>query len=214
MLSSWVCLDEILTLGHAWGFDAEHAALVNRLALRLFDQLQPLHRMGGTERLWLSTAAWLHDIGKAQGTRDHHKRAQKIILGDDSLNLMDENRRMIALLARYHRGDCPLTVPPTRGLNRETRCYLAKLAALLRLADGLDPGAQGIVEDLHCCCQRTQVTLEIMARRSLSLAKFHRKTPLFTEVYGCTPLPRVRVRIPDRNFLLDRSPSPTYAECR
>ena len=60
-------VNAIIGIGEAYGFETEHALQVTRLALRLFDELQPLHGMGNTERIWLRAAAMLHDVGKARG---------------------------------------------------------------------------------------------------------------------------------------------------
>lgn len=212
MLSSWVRKEEILALGQGWGFDAAHAALVNRLALRFFDLLQPIHHMGATERLWLSTAAWLHDIAKNKCPKDHHKRAQNIILQDNTLHLHDEARHIVALLARFHRGESPLISEHIRHLDRDTRHYLVKLAALLRLADGLDRGGRGFVEDILCRYDETYVYLDIIATRSISLAKFHRKAELFTQVFGRSFLPQIIDGVNEPNFLLDSDPTGPYAE--
>ena len=66
-------------MGRSEGFDEKHAIDVNELALKLFDEFQDLHRMGNTERIWLETAALLHDAGKPQNKGIHHKLARNMI---------------------------------------------------------------------------------------------------------------------------------------
>ncbi len=46
-------------------FEHRHARQVAKLSLKLFDKLQPLHRMGNSERIWLRVASLLHDVGKS-----------------------------------------------------------------------------------------------------------------------------------------------------
>jgi exopolyphosphatase/guanosine-5'-triphosphate,3'-diphosphate pyrophosphatase len=53
-----------VSLGRRFHFDEAHAQQVSRLALALFDQLEPLHGLGGKERRLLLAGALLHDIGK------------------------------------------------------------------------------------------------------------------------------------------------------
>jgi exopolyphosphatase/guanosine-5'-triphosphate,3'-diphosphate pyrophosphatase len=212
MLSSWVCRDEILTLGYRWDFDVHHAALVNRLALQLFDQFQPIHHMGGTERLWLSLAAWLHDIGKYQGSKDHHKRGETLILKDRTLSLSHETRHMVALLVRYHRGESPRTTPQTDTVDRENLGYLRKLTALLRVADGLDRAGQGLVEDIACHYDDAEVHLDIFARDTYCLTKLQRKSHLFQTVYKRPLIPHLILDVPTAKFPLDSTLLAPYAE--
>lgn len=212
MLSSWVCQDEILALGHKWGLDVRHAALVNRLALQLFDQLQPIHHMGGTERLWLSLGAWLHDIGKPQRAKDHHKRGQALILEDKTLSVTEETRSLVALLVRYHRGESPLACARRRRLDRETAHYLCKLTALLRIADGLDRAGKAHVEQVVCHFNNTEIHLDIFAKEPHSLTKLQRKSSLFLTVYQRPLIPHLILDVPSVNFPLDSAPATPYAE--
>ncbi len=55
---------------------------------------------------------------------------------------------MIGLVARYHRGQLPASGTLTSKIWADDRHYVAKLAALLRLADGLDKARAGRVKDL------------------------------------------------------------------
>jgi exopolyphosphatase/guanosine-5'-triphosphate,3'-diphosphate pyrophosphatase len=211
MLSSWVCRDEILALGHRWNFDVQHAALVNRLALQLFDQLQPIHHMGGTERLWLSLGAWLHDIGKPERAKDHHKRGQRLIQQDRTLSLTRDTRRIVALLVRYHRGETPKASTLANEMDLETLGYLRKLVALLRVADGLDRAGQGLVEDVACHYSPVEVHLDIAAREPHSLTKIQRKANFFKTVYQRPLIPHLIVDRPPTNFPLDYTSAAPYA---
>lgn len=206
--------DKIVALGEVWEFDLSHAFQVNRLALQLFDQLQSLHHMGATERLWLMHAAYLHDIGKSLGAKDHHKRAQEIILKDSTLALDRKARVVVSLIARYHRGEAPQAHHPVYcKLSFETRAYVLKLAALLRLADGLDRGGQDVVEAVRCSHDSQQVGLEIQSPQSLSLAKLRRKSKLFEGVYQRFLFPWIHSTQMCNNFPLDSDSPVPYAEC-
>ncbi|MFC1765763.1 HD domain-containing protein [Planctomycetota bacterium] len=172
------------TLQYYWDFDAQHACRVERLACRLFDQLQPLHHMGATERIWLSFAALLHDIAKSTNPKRHHKAAQQVILEDLDLPLPAHGRLMVALIARYHRGQLPHPRHEDyRSLDKDAREYVRKCAALLRLADGLDKGGRGLVAEVFCRLSARKTHLIVLATQKQSLAKLRRKAPLFETVF-------------------------------
>ena len=117
----------------------KHAGHVAALALALFDGLRGLHKMGKKEREWLECAAWLHDVGWLKGGRGHHKASLEIILQTPELAYGARFRRAVAAIARYHRRALPsLRHRHFRALNRPDRERVAALAALLRIADGLD----------------------------------------------------------------------------
>lgn len=119
--------------------DMRHANQVRAIALDLFDALAPLHGLGAAQRVRLECAAWLHDIGWCQGGKGHHKTTMKLILGPRGPRWPGRNRRMVACLARYHRGALPKKSHPVYpDLARSERREICLCGALLRLADGFD----------------------------------------------------------------------------
>ena len=87
--------------------DTEHYIQVTHLALRLFDELIDVHRLGGRERCWLECAGVLHDVGLSKSRSSHHKKTAKIILNDVQLPFSSKERRVVASIARYHRKGLP-----------------------------------------------------------------------------------------------------------
>ncbi len=205
-------IDTIRGVGEAYGFEAGHAVQVMRLALRLFDDLQPLHGMGNTERIWLRAAAMLHDVGKSQDPKNHHKAAQEIIIGSPKLPFTDEQRVIIGLVARYHRGSQPQGDHKYyRDLDAETQLYVRKLASLLRLADGLDKGHRGLVEGLRCDIRRRRVRMTVMSREPLSTDSPKGKADLFEGVFRRRVVLQVTASARDRTPALDFRLTRVYA---
>jgi exopolyphosphatase/guanosine-5'-triphosphate,3'-diphosphate pyrophosphatase len=170
--------------GAADAVEEQHAVRVSALALRLFDALQPLHRMGNTERIWLRAAALLHDVGKSEDPKRHHKVAFRTIRDCGELPFRREERLIVALVARYHRGPLPRRRHRYFGALAadEQRC-VARLASLLRLADGLDKGRSCVVEDVSCEIRPVSVVLKVSSRNLLAVDKVLRKAELFEETF-------------------------------
>lgn len=199
--------------GERHGFEAGHAHQVARLALQLFDQLQPLHGMGNTERIWLCTAAILHDIGKRWDARRHHKLARDLILAGSSLPFRRGERTIIALVARYHRGPLPHDHHKHfRDLDGEARLYVKKLAALLRVADGLDKGHVQLVESVQCAARPGGVLIQVLSRDVLNINAILRKVDLLEQVFRRRITVRVSIRRPRLDSFLDADPSLVYAD--
>ena len=166
-----------------------HSRTVTALALRLFDDLAPLHGLSRRDRTLLSYAATVHDIGWIHGQAGHQKESAGMILASPSLPVPVREQGIIALAAGLHGGKMQarpdglftLLVPADQKRVRT-------LAALLRVADGLDYLHAGSVSGLHCTIRATEVlcTLTGTGDTATEKARATRKSDLFTEVFGKT----------------------------
>lgn len=129
---------EALALMAAVEPEPAHVRQVARLAGRLFDDLA----VGDEEdRCLLEAAGWLHDIGcsVARDGKGHHKESARLIREAVWTGFRADEVAVLAQIARYHRKS-----PPTAehadfmALPVEDRQRVERLAALLRVADGLD----------------------------------------------------------------------------
>lgn len=120
-------------------WDEPHARHVARLALQLFDATAPLHGRGERERELLEYAAVLRDAGYAISRRSHHKHSLYVIKNADLKGFTPDEVALIANVARYHRAGLPSERHADyRRLAEPERRLVNELAALLRLANGLD----------------------------------------------------------------------------
>ena len=212
-MNSHHTVEKIVSLGRRWRFEEAHALRVSRLALQLFDQLQPLHSMGNTERIWLRAAALLHDVAKKHDPTDHHKTARDVILAATDLPFRWEERVIIALAARYHRGALPDRRHAYFGtLESDAQRYVTRLAALLRLADGLDKGRAGFVEDVHCEVRKRNLRLTLVSSGTPAMCKALQKADLLSTAFGRSVVMDVET-VPQReDFCLEPSAENTYIQ--
>ncbi len=144
-------LRPVIQLAQACNFEPAHTYQVTRLALRLFDELQELHRLGSEERFWLHAGCLLHDIGWIEGWKNHHKASLRIILGTSMLPFNGRERLVIGSITRYHRKSLPQPEHDNyAALNAGDRQSVVILSSFLRLADGMDRSHQSLVQDLSC----------------------------------------------------------------
>lgn len=119
-----------------------HTLHVACLALSLFDDLHSWHGFGPSERLILEASATLHDIGWSQTQPDgagHHKASARMIREYPWPGLTRHSVELIAQIARYHRKSLPARDhEPYAALDDWDRRRVSRLAAILRIADGLD----------------------------------------------------------------------------
>jgi exopolyphosphatase / guanosine-5'-triphosphate,3'-diphosphate pyrophosphatase len=128
-----------LAVGRRFEFDEKHARQVSRLALQLFDQLAAVHGLPASARGLLEAAALLHDVGHAVSPSRHHKHTLYLIQNADIAGFSDQERQLVALVARYHRRSPPeRDRPDLRALSAAELKTLRRMVALLRIADALD----------------------------------------------------------------------------
>ncbi len=179
----------VFNLGRLYGYEAEHAAHVTRLALSLFDQLSRRHGYGEAERACLWAAGHLHDIGTVVDYYDHHKHSAYIILNAGLPGYSHREIALIAALCQNHRKGRPSldhlrAIPEPGDLER-----LSRLAALLRLAEHLDRSRTSAVAGLKVGpAGRKALRLTVRARphanARVEIWEAQRNAELFEEAYG------------------------------
>jgi len=164
-----------------------HMQQVTRLALMLFDQLRAVHGLGPQERFWLQSAGLLHDIGLVESEQKHHKASLRIIRSSPMLPFDKVERLIIGSVARYHRGALPARRHAHYAqLAPSAQRSVRVLAAMLRVADGLDYSHQNSVLDLSCEVHQRRIVVRCNASRSdtADLERAQQKGDLFEVVFG------------------------------
>lgn len=154
----------VLQLARRCSYEEPHAWQVARLSQTLFDVLKPLHGLGAAEREILRYASLLHDIGSYMSYKRHHKHSQYLIVNSDLDGFTPEEVDLIGVVARHHRkrieGDEDFQVNGSRKPS-----YTAKaLAAILRVADGLDRTHFAVVRSLGCKIGPKKVRLTVQPK--------------------------------------------------
>jgi exopolyphosphatase/guanosine-5'-triphosphate,3'-diphosphate pyrophosphatase len=130
-----------LEFGERLHYETKHSRHVAKLAVSMWEQTDPSTRVLRNERQLLEIAGILHDIGYSIAYERHHKHSQHLIRHADLPGLTPRERRIVAAIARYHRGALPKRKHEGYGdLVEEDREVVRRLAGILRLADGLDRG--------------------------------------------------------------------------
>jgi exopolyphosphatase / guanosine-5'-triphosphate,3'-diphosphate pyrophosphatase len=174
-------------LARRCGSDVGHSQHIALLALSLFDQTQSLHGLGPADREMLEFAALLHDIGQHVSRKGHHRHAAYLVEHAQLRGFEPDEIQFLAALVRHHRrGEIKSSEPRAGALDKAARERLRKLAALLRLADGLDRGRRAVVESIDVEIGTDLVVLRLHAvdDAELELWGVRRRRDLFEKVFG------------------------------
>jgi exopolyphosphatase/pppGpp-phosphohydrolase len=167
--------------------DPEHAVHVCHNALALFDCLKNLHELGKKARRLLTLSALLHDTGWSTCPSQHHKGSMDFVLEANLPDVSVRDRKVIACIARYHRKALPKSTHKVfRELPHKTQNKVARLAAILRIADGLDRTHGGTMESVEM--KRCGLTVRLSIRQSHrsmeDISGALKKRDLFEKVFG------------------------------
>ena len=176
----------VASLARRCNSDVAHTAHVAHLALRLFDQTSDLHQLGDRDREILEFASLLHDVGQHVSRKGHHRHAAYLVENGELRGFEPSEVAFLAALVRHHRrGDPKTSEARFAALSPDDRIRLRKLAALLRVADGLDRGRRGGVENLDAFVGKDLVVIRLAAQdeAELELWGARRRRELFEKVF-------------------------------
>ena len=167
--------------------DKGHREHVAHLCMEMFDQLQDLHRLSEHDRLLLEVASILHEVGSFISQQNHQLHSQYIILNSEIFGLSRDDVETVALLARYHRHEVPSNSDPMYGeLELTDRMRVAKMAAILRVADALERGHAQRVNGVRAHIRGRMLELELQGVRETAVEDLalRLKGDLFADIFG------------------------------
>jgi len=140
----------IIKLAENSRYDKAHSEQVLKLALRIFNLVGKEFGLTEKDEEYLEAAAILHDIGHSLSHAQHHRHTYYLIRNCELLGLNDEDIEIIANIARYHRKSHPkIKHENFSRLSPHNKERVKKLAAILRIADGLDRGHNSVIKDIE-----------------------------------------------------------------
>lgn len=163
-------LRSVLALLAKFGPHGPHAPHVADLSLALFDGLAPEHGIGREGRELLRFAALLHDVGSAIGYDGHAQHSSYIIEHGNLRGLTEEEVQIIAHVARYHGKARPRKRDDSFArLAKSDRLLVQWLAAILRIAEGLDRSHFQLIRGLRVVRRSGTLSLVVRAQRDAQL---------------------------------------------
>ena len=164
-----------------------HSRHVAQMALQFFDEFKEELKLAETDRELLEYATLMHDIGYYISYRKHHKHALYLIRHSDLRGFTEDEIKIMANVARYHRRSTPKKSHIFyKKMDKPLRKKVEKLSGILRLADGLDRSHYQNVQKLEIDNNEDKVLLYLttMGDPELEIWGAERKSNLFQKVTG------------------------------
>ena len=181
-------LSLLYSIGERYQYDEAHSRQVAKLALAMFDKLGKHHGLDSHSRILLQATALLHDIGKYVSLRSHSLYSYMLIMSCAILGFSEMDKKIVALASYYHahRLFSGKRHAEVEEMSPEIMPLVAKIAALVRLADAMDRSYKQKIKSCRVNVKNGVMKVEAVTLEDLTIEEwtFASKASFFEEVYG------------------------------
>lgn len=164
---------------------------LERIALHIYDHLKKIHGLGKRERLLLILATILHDCGKYVSMKNAGECSYQIVLHTEIIGLSHTEREIVANVVRYNhkRFGYFEEVCKNSTLDRGDYLVIAKLTAILKLANALDRSHKQKFKDIKVVLKDSVLTITVNTDEDITLEKglLSKRADFFEEVFSIRP---------------------------
>ena len=187
-------LDCALNISKRYMGSRRRAETLESLTMTIFDSLKRLHGLGARERLYLQIAAILHDCGKYISLVNLGECSYHIIMSTEIIGLSHMERELVADVVRFNHDDFQYYEELNRNSSLDKRAYLtmAKLTAILRIANGLDRSHKQKFKNVKAVLRERELVLTVDTKEDITLERglFDERAQFFEEVFNVQPVIR------------------------
>ena len=177
---------------------------LSKIAGTIFNSMKKIHGLGSREKLYLELAAILHACGKYISLVNIGERSYDIIMASEIIGLSHAEREIVANIVRFNHSDFiyfdeireqSIGQGGVSSLDRNAYLTIAKLTAILRVANSLDRSHKKKMFDIKAKLDGNELILSTETPENITLEKafFEESAEFFEEVYSIRPVLRQEV---------------------
>ncbi len=184
--------DDIMTasrnMAKRYRCNTSHGQCIENYVSSIFDAMKKYHGMGPRERLLLRIATVIHDCGKFVSLKESSPCGYDIIMSTEIIGLSHEERQHIASVVRYNIEHFDY---------RKTDIVVAKLTAILRLANAMDRSHHQKMADCKIIVKDNELIIVTYYSGDLSLEimEINAKADFFEAIFGIRPVVKQKRRV-------------------
>ncbi len=164
---------------------------LEKIALTVFDSMKKVHGLGQRERLLLRLATLLHDCGKYISMANLGECSYSIIMATEIIGLSHIEREIVANVVKFNHEEFEYyDIAKASTLDQESYLKIAKLTAILRVANGLDRSHKQKFKNVKTILRDDILTITVDTNEDITLEKgmFTHRAEFFEEVYSVKPV--------------------------
>lgn len=167
---------------------------LEQIALTIFDSMRRVHGLGKRERLLLQLSTILHDCGKYISMANLGECSYSIIMATEIIGLSHTEREIVANVVKYNHLEFDYYEMMGRFTTLDRLSYLkiAKLTAILRVANGLDRSHKQKFKNVKTSLKDDQLIVTVDTNEDITLERglFGARAGFFEEVFSVRPVIR------------------------
>ena len=143
------------------------------------------------KRQLLRLATLLHDCGKYISMANLGECSYSIIMATEIIGLSHMEREIVANVVKFNHEEFEYyDVSKASTLDQESYLRIAKLTAILRVANGLDRSHKQKFKDVKTILKDDVLTITVDTKEDITLEKgmFSHRADFFEEVYSVKPV--------------------------
>lgn len=178
--------------------DLKHTSNVEKLCMLIFDSIKKISGLSRRDRLLLQVSSILHDCGKYVNMMNGAENAYYLMMNTEIIGLSEEEKRIAANVIRYNSSaEVPEFSRVEGEITHENYVRMLKMAAILRLANGMDRSHLQRIQDIRVTIKGHE--LKIMANTiydiTLEQGLMDRRAHFFEQIFGLLPVLRQKRRV-------------------
>ncbi len=189
-------VDCALNISKRYMGSRKRAETLENLTTTIFNSTKKLHGLGRREKLYLKIAAILHDCGKYISLINLGECSYQIIMATEIIGLSHMEREIVANVVRFNHEDFLYYEELSHAtlLDKQAFLTVAKLTAILRIANGLDRSHKQKFKDVKAVLKDRELILTVDSREDITLeiGLFGDRAEFFEEVFNVKPVIRLK----------------------
>ena len=171
-----------------------HSRNVEEIALKIFDTIRRMHNLTQDDRLLLQLSAILHNTGNYINLNDVCENSYNIVMSTELIGISHRQRMIVASVVRYLHGQFPQYEQLQEPFSAEEYLKIAKLNAILRLADAMDRSHKQKFKTITTSLRGGQLTITGHTLYEITLEQgiFDLHASFFAELFGIQPILKQR----------------------
>lgn len=176
--------------------NSERNELIEKIAVDLFDYTKKIHGMNKRDKLLLRIAALLNDCGRYVSIEAGAECGYDIIMATEMIGLSHSEREIVANIVKFNKAQFTYykELATTTLIDKNNYLRIAKLSALLRIADGVCRSYRTKVRDVRFSLKGNNLNVNVSSDFDINLEQgfFYRKASLFEELFSIKPVLKYR----------------------
>lgn len=165
---------------------------LEQITLTLFDSIRKIHGLGKRERLLLQLSALLHDCGKYISMSSVGECSYQIVMATEIIGLSHLERFIVANIVKYNHEDFGYYAQIAKNATLGQNDYLtiAKLTAILRVANGLDRSHKQKFKNIRTTIKENELIIMVDTEEDITLEQglIDARASFFEEVFNIRPV--------------------------